>query len=157
VKANRLIRVADRDDADLVGQLLFDFNTEFRSPTPTAAQFAARLRRLLGLAEVLVLLACDSDGEPLGLALLTFRPTPYFDGPIVQLEDLYVRPAARGQGIGSAILTETKQRVRSRRGGELHVTVDEVDTDARRFYERHGFLNIEPGEDYRMLFYLHEM
>ena len=27
----------------------------------------------------------------------------------------------------------------------------EVDTDTRRFYERHGFVNIEAGEDYRML------
>ena len=32
--------------------------------------------------------------------------------------------------------------------------VDEVDADTRRFYERHGFVNIEDGVDYRMLCYV---
>jgi hypothetical protein len=36
----------------------------------------------------------------------------------------------------------------------MHINVDEVDTDTRRFYERHGFVNIEEGADYRMLCYI---
>ena len=36
----------------------------------------------------------------------------------------------------------------------MHINVDEVDTDTRRFYERHGFVNIQAGEDYRMLCYI---
>ena len=36
----------------------------------------------------------------------------------------------------------------------MHIGVDEVDTDTRRFYERHGFVNIEEGVDYRMLYYV---
>jgi GNAT superfamily N-acetyltransferase len=47
--------------------------------------------------------------------------------------------------------------VRSRGAGEIHINVDEVDEDTRRFYERHGFTNIEPGEDYRMLIYLRQL
>ncbi len=31
----------------------------------------------------------------------------------------------------------------------MHINVDEVDTDARRFYERYGFLNFVPGTGYR--------
>ena len=34
------------------------------------------------------------------------------------------------------------------------VGVDEVDVDTRRFYERHGYVNIEAGVDYRMLLYI---
>jgi hypothetical protein len=34
--------------------------------------------------------------------------------------------------------------VRERGGGEIHINVDEIDTDTRRFYERHGFVNIKP-------------
>ena len=37
---------------------------------------------------------------------------------------------------------------------EMHIGVDEVDADTRRFYERHGFRNIEEGTDYRMLYYV---
>lgn len=36
----------------------------------------------------------------------------------------------------------------------MHINVDEVDHDTRRFYERHGFRNIEDGVDYRMLCYI---
>lgn len=148
------VRNACVDDAAVVGMLLFDFNAEFDTPTPDAAEFASRFGRLLGRHDVLVLLAEGVDGESVGFAYLTLRPTPYFDGPLAQLEELYVRPAARDRGVGTALITEAVQQVRARNAREMLINVDEVDTDARRFYERHEFFNIEPGENYRMLCYL---
>ncbi len=65
-------------------------------------------------------------------------------------------PDLRDGGIGTALLTAAVELVRGRGGAEMHINVDEVDTDTRRFYERHGFANIEPGTDYRMLCYLRE-
>ncbi len=147
-----LVRRATAADAEVVARLLYDFNTEFQSPTPSSVEFAARFRQLLPRDDVIVVLA--GAGEPVGFALVTLRPTPYFDGPLAQLEELYVVPALRGQGQGSALLDAAVELVRARDGGEMHINVDEIDTDARRFYERHGFVNIEPGEDYRMLCYL---
>lgn len=149
------VRTAAQDDAGTVGGLLYAFNTEFDAPTPTARLLGERFRRLLALDDVLVVLAED-DGGPTGFAFLTLRPTPYYDGPLAQLEELYVRPGRRDQGIGTALLAGSMDRVRSRGAGEMHVDVDEVDVDTRRFYERHGFLNIEPGADYRMLCYIRE-
>lgn len=151
------VRNAEIDDAALVGELLYEFNTEFDSPTPAAAEFALRFRGLLGLDDVLVLVAERVDGEPVGFALLTFRPTPYFDGPIAQLEELYVRPAVRDRGAGTALITDALRQASRRNAGEMLINVDEVDADARRFYERHGFVNVEPGETYRMLCYLRVM
>lgn len=148
------VRNAGMNDAALVGELLYDFNTEFDTPTPAASEFALRFRRLLGLDDVLVLLADSVDDGPVGFAYLTFRPTPYFDGPLSQLEELYVRPALRGQGVGTALITDALRQACARDAGEMLINVDEVDTDARRFYERHGFVNVEPGETYRMLCYL---
>ena len=146
-------RRADVTDAAAVGQLLFDFNTEFDTPTPDAAFFTARFRALLADPDVLVLLA-GAEGSPTGFAFLTLRPSPYFDGPLAQLEELYVRPELRDHGIGSALLLTALDLVRARDAGEMHINVDEVDVDTRRFYERHGFVNIEPGTDCRMLCYL---
>lgn len=65
-------------------------------------------------------------------------------------------PGLRGQGIGTALLTTAIHEVRERGGAEMHINVDEVDTDARRFYERHGFTNLQPATDCRMLCYLRE-
>ncbi len=73
------------------------------------------------------------------------------------LDELYVIPDLRGGGIGTQLLRRAIEEVRARGGGEMHINVDEIDTDARRFYERHGFVNVEPGRDYRMLCYIREL
>lgn len=144
---------AGPDEAGLVGRLLHDFNTEFEAPTPSAEEFAVRFADLLGREDLLVLVSGTVEA-PTGFAYVTLRPTPYWDGPLAQLEELYVRPDLRDRGIGSALLEEAMHWARHQGAEEMHINVDEIDTDTRRFYERHGFTNEEPGEDYRMLFYL---
>ena len=148
-------------DAEVAGRLLFDFNTEFESPTPSAAELAGRFRDLLSRGDVILLLAMgEGEGggsEPVGFALVTLRPTPYHDGPLAQLEELYVRPRLRAGGIGTLVMTRLLELAHEQNVGEVHINVDEVDTDTRRFYERHGFTNVAPGEDYRMLCYLREL
>ena len=152
----RTVRLATPVDAAVVGRLLFDFNTEFEAPTPSADELARRFTALLARDDVLVVLAED-DGTATGFGYLTLRPTPYGDGPLAQLEELYVVPDLRDAGIGTAILTRALDEVLARGAIEVHINVDEVDVDTRRFYERHGFVNIEPGTDYRMLCYLREL
>ena len=149
------VRRAGPADAEVVGRLLFDFNTEFETETPGAAEFATRFAVLLEREDVVVVLAGPAGAET-GFALLTVRPTPYYDGRLAQLEELYVVPDLRDGGIGTALLTTAVAEVRALGAEEMHINVDEVDTDTRRFYERHGFLNIEPGTDYRMLCYIRE-
>ncbi len=153
----RIVRLATPADAAVVGRLLFDFNTEFETPTPSADEFAARFARLLARDDVLVVLAEDG-GTATGFGYLTLRPTPYGEGPLAQLEELYVVPELRDGGIGTdrqpAVDTG---RVVDRGAIEVHINVDEVDTDTRRFYERHGFTNVEAGQDYRMLGDLREL
>lgn len=148
--------IASTEQAGVVGRLLSDFNNEFETPGPTVGEFATRFMVLLARADVLVLLS-GAPPAPTGLAFLTLRPTPYYDGPLAQLEELYVQPRLRGQGIGTTLVTTAVQEVRDRGAAEMHINVDEVDTDARRFYERHGFTNLQPGTDYRMLCYLREL
>lgn len=150
------ITTATAEHAAVVGRLLYDFNTEFDTESPSAEDFGRRFARLLDRDDVVVLLT-GPDDDPTGFAFLTLRPTPYCDGPLAQLEELYVRPHLRGGGLGTALLLAAIEAVRARGSEEMHIGVDEVDADTRRFYERHGFTNIEPGEDYRMLLYLREL
>lgn len=149
------VRRAGVDDAAAVAVLLHDFNTEFETPTPTVAEFTGRFERLLARDDVLVLLA-DGAAGALGFAFLTLRPTPYWDGPLAQLEELYVRPGKRDRGIGSLLLTSAIDALPVGTH-ELHIGVDEPDTGARRFYERHGFTNHDPESGAAMLLYLREL
>lgn len=151
------VQVAGPADAGDVARLLHDFNTEFDSPIPTVAELERRFTELLARDDVIVLIGREDDCTATGFAFLTLRPTPYWDGPLAQLEELYVVPALRDRGVGTALLTRAVNEVRGRGAQEMHINVDEVDEDTRRFYERHGFVNIEPGEGYRMLCYLREL
>ncbi len=144
------VRRATPADAATLGRLLWDFNTEFESETDPADVLARRFARLLAREDVVALLAADDSG----FALVTLRPAIWFDGPVAQLEELYVVPDRRDHGIGTAILTEARRTATAHGAPEMHINVDEVDADTRRFYERHGFHNVELGTDYRMLCYI---
>ena len=158
------IEVAGSGDAAVVGRLLAQFNAEFDTPSPTAEQFADRFAALLARRDVLVLLSASDETSSMtgdtvsgatGFAFVTLRPTPYYDGPLAKLEELFVVPSLRDRGIGTRLLRAALEAVQARGAGEMHINVDEVDTDTRRFYERHGFSNVEA--DGRMLCYVQEL
>lgn len=149
----RSVRLAGAWDAGILARLLYEFNTEFDTETDSASVLEVRFARILTDDSVVALLAFDGERYT-GFALIVLRPAIWFDGPVATLDELYVVPDRRGAGVGTALLTRAREVLRERGCPEMHINVDEVDGDARRFYERHGFMNIEPGVDYRMLCYI---
>lgn len=147
------VRRATGADADVLARLLWDFNTEFETQVDDVDVLSVRFARLLELDDIVAVLAEDG-GTAVGFALVSLRPAIWFDGPVSQLEELYVVPDRRDRGIGTLVLDLCRDLVREKGSPEMHINVDEVDTETRRFYERHGFVNIEEGEDYRMLCYV---
>jgi GNAT superfamily N-acetyltransferase len=147
-------RVASTAEAATVAALLDAFNREYDTPTPGSGVLAERLERLLEGGDMIALLT----GEPaVGVAVLTLRPNVWYDGPVALLDELYVVPAVRDQGLGTALLAAAEAVVRERGAELLEINVDAGDTDARRFYERHGYTNTEPGQDEPMLYYYREL
>ena len=71
----------------------------------------------------------DRGGEIVGTAGLTEHGS---------LERLYVLPAARGGGLGSALLTAVADEARLRGHARLEIWSDKLLVDAHRLYERHG-------------------
>ncbi|BDH57809.1 GNAT family N-acetyltransferase [Tsukamurella sp. PLM1] len=155
------VQIVGSEHAATAARLQVDFNSEFDSPTPTVEVLQRRFAGLMDDPAAFVLFARDGDRpdapDPTGYAVVTLRPTVYCEGPLAVLDELYVVPELRDQGIGTALLARVIEEVRARGGGEMHINVDEVDADARRFYERYGFYNVEPGTDYRMLCYIREL
>jgi GNAT superfamily N-acetyltransferase len=146
--------VAHVSDAGIVATLLDAFNREYDTPTPGVAVLTARLERLLAGGDVIALLA----GEPAtAVALVSMRPNVWYDGPVAVLDELYVAPGLRGNGIGTALLASVETVVRQRGAALVEINVDGDDTDARRFYERHGYANTEPGDDQALLYYYREL
>ena len=144
------VRAAVLADATVVAQMLHDFNLEFDTPTPGPSLLAERLRVMLGREDVLVLLAGDPAA---GVALLTFRPSVWDPGPVALLEELYVRPDVRRRGIGHRLLERAVALAVARGSVTFEINVDEGDTDARRFYEAHGFSDLQPETSERAFYY----
>jgi ribosomal protein S18 acetylase RimI-like enzyme len=136
------VRLADPDDAAVIGRLLYDFNREFDEPAPAPAALAERLRQLMAGGETLVLLAGDG---PDGLAVLRFRAAIWSRGLECYLAELYVRPARRGQGLGRALMEAAMREARLRGADTMDIGVDEPDLVARRLYESLGFTNRAGG------------
>jgi GNAT superfamily N-acetyltransferase len=147
-------RLATVDDADALARLLHDFNIEFDTPAPDVPKIAANLRALLAGDATFAFLA---GTPPVGVGLVTLRPNVWYDGPVALLDELYVVPDRRGEGIGSEMIELFVAECRARGVELIEINVDESDVDAQRFYRRHGFSDIDPDSGERASYFLQEL
>jgi ribosomal protein S18 acetylase RimI-like enzyme len=138
------VRTASGADAELIGTLLHDFNTEFEDRTPGPEAIADRVRDLLAGEDFEVLLG---GRGPDGLAVLRFRPSIYSEALECYLAELYVAPARRGHGLGRALMEAAIDLARRRGCDFMDLGTSEDDVAARHLYERLGFINREGGPD----------
>lgn len=144
-------RLAGTEDAGTLARMLHDFNTEFGEPTPGTATLESRVTRFIGSGEKIYLLGGPG---PDGFAQVSFNSSIWSEGPIVLIEELYVIPDLRRQGMGRALMEATLELARERGADGAEVITGEDDTGARALYEAFGFRNEVKGEENaRSLFY----
>jgi GNAT superfamily N-acetyltransferase len=61
------------------------------------------------------------------------------DRDTVELVSMYVRPRARGRGVGEALVATVIDWARNRKAASVHLWVTETNIHARALYERCGF------------------
>jgi hypothetical protein len=79
-----------------------------------------------------------SDRQVVAFALFFANFSTFLGRPGLYLEDLYVQPAHRGQGIGAALLERLAALAVERGCGRFEWSVLDWNADAIRFYERMG-------------------
>jgi GNAT superfamily N-acetyltransferase len=145
------VRRATEADAPTIAQLLHDFNSEYEDYTPGVPALTERLRELLAADEITVLLA---GNPPLAFALLRLRPSLWAKAEDAYLEELYVIPSRRGEGIGGSLLDATMNAARDLGATHFELTTGEDDRAARALYESRKLTNREGAPDGpRMLYY----
>jgi ribosomal protein S18 acetylase RimI-like enzyme len=154
-RSDLVVRRAEIADAEDIGRLLHDFNTEFEELTPGPQALAERMRQLIGGDETAVLLVGDG---PDGLAVLRFRRSIWTAGLECYLAELYVVPQLRGQGRGRALMEAAIDLARGEGADYMDLGTSEDDVVARALYESLGFRNREgkPGGPV-MYFYEREL
>jgi ribosomal protein S18 acetylase RimI-like enzyme len=144
------VRRAETEDAEAIGRLLHDFNTEYDEPTPGPGALAERVGELIAKGHIVVLVAGDG---PDGLAALRFRPSIYSDGLECYLAELYVVPDRRGQGLGRALMEAAIDLARREGADYMDLGTGEDDVAARALYESLGFTNRERGGDGPLMYF----
>ncbi|MBI2203053.1 MAG: GNAT family N-acetyltransferase [Candidatus Rokubacteria bacterium] len=100
---------------------------------------AARIRRHgFGRPRYFETLIAAQDGRPVGFALYFFTYSTFLARPSLYLEDLFVRPDARGRGAGKALLAELARIARRRGCGRMEWAVLDWNEPSIRFYESLG-------------------
>jgi GNAT superfamily N-acetyltransferase len=93
-------------------------------------------------AEVVI---AEDDGRPVGFALFFHNFSTFLGRPGIYLEDLFVLPEQRGQGIGRMLVAHLARLAVERRCGRLEWAVLDWNRDAIQFYER---LGARPNSDW---------
>jgi len=144
------IRPATPDDAEVLVQLILEL-AAYEKLRDEADPSAAALRRQLApdaqpRCEALIAEIDGEDGnEPVGFALFFHNYSTFLTNFGLYLEDLFVRPDHRGQGIGFALLQRVAQIAEQRGCRRLDWAVLDWNTPAIRFYEQ---LGAEPLDDW---------
>ena len=90
------------------------------------------------------------DGEPVGFALFFHNYSTFLAQRGIYLEDLFVRPEARGKGVGFALLSELARLAVERDCGRLEWAVLDWNQLAIDFYKRIGARPLDDWTVFRL-------
>lgn len=94
--------------------------------------------------------ALDTDGTPVGFALWFVNFSTWTGTHGIYLEDLYVRPGARGRGFGRALLQTLAQVCLERGYARLEWSVLDWNTPAIDFYRAVGAREMDGWTGWRL-------
>jgi len=131
---------ADVEEAETVAGLLVAFRDWLGRDAPPAASVLAGVRRLIQDPSVEYLLGAVSAGEEAaGVCQLRFRYGVWHAAEDCWLEDLFMREASRGAGLGAALTRRALDRARERGCARVELDVNESNPAALGLYEGLGF------------------
>jgi GNAT superfamily N-acetyltransferase len=132
------IRRATPDDVPLILAFLRELATYEKLAHEVVATDADMHAALFGERPVVETVIATLDGEPVGYALFFPTFSTFLGKPGLYLEDLYVRPAARGFGVGRSLLEHLARLTVERGWGRLEWAVLDWNEPSIEFYKKMG-------------------
>ena len=134
------VRRATADDAAEAAALMHRFNVEFDEDIDDVDVLERRYREQLLKRDFAVILVGESG---IGFAQVRYKDQIYSDAPDAYLEELYVVPERRGEGLGRALLEAAMEAAREHGADHIDLGTSTDDSAARALYESAGFTNRE--------------
>jgi GNAT superfamily N-acetyltransferase len=129
------VRVASPADTSLILAFIRDLADYERLAHAVEATEADIRRDLFGENPRCFCEIVEADGAPVGFALWFYNYSTFRGSAGIYLEDLFVKPQARGLGAGKALLRRLAQRCVDANLGRLEWSVLNWNTDAIEFYD----------------------
>ena len=86
-------------------------------------------------------LLAEVAGQALGILQINYRLSTWEVAPYAVIEDFYLAPQLRGQGIGTRMLDYACGRAEARGSMFVEAALHPEDRTARRLYQQFGFLD----------------
>ena len=132
------IRFAAADDAAVILGFIQDL-AEYEKLAHEVVADEGQLRAtLFGVRPAAEVLIAELAGAPVGFALFFQSYSTFLARPGLYLEDLFVRPAARGQGVGAALMSACARIAMQRNYGRFEWSVLDWNEPALKFYAALG-------------------
>ena len=145
-----VIRSARIKDTPLILSFIREL-ADYEKLSHQVAATEAKLQDSLFSAEAAAhVLIAEYAEEPAGFAVYFFNYSTFLAQPGLYLEDLYVRPALRGKGIGRALLVEVARLAKKHQCGRLEWAVLDWNEPAIRFHQDLGAAALEEWTLYRL-------
>jgi GNAT superfamily N-acetyltransferase len=144
------IRAATEEDVPLLLSLIRELAEYERLSHEVVATEETLRDTLFGGRQVAETLLAYLGAEPVGFALFFHNFSTFLGRPGIYLEDLYVRPACRGAGVGRALLVHIAGLARDRNCGRLEWSVLDWNEPAIGFYESIGASPVSGWTVYRV-------
>ncbi len=132
------VRFATREDVPVIVSLIrelavYEHLEHLATATPERLEV-----ELFGAKPTCECLIGEQDGQPQGFALFFHNFSTFLCRKGLYLEDLFVRPSARGTGLGKLLLQRLAQIAVERECGRFEWSVLDWNVDAQAFYQRMG-------------------
>lgn len=136
--AQVILRPAEPSDAPALFQLIQAL-AEYEQLSHAVTGSVERLtQHLFGERRYAEAILAESRGQAVGFALFFYNYSTFLTKPGIYLEDLFVLPEYRRQGIGQALLTYLAKRAISEDCGRLEWSVLDWNQPAIDFYQKMG-------------------
>ena len=132
------IRPATVEDVALVARLIRELAEYERLANAAVATEADLREQLFGERPAAEVLVAEADGEPAGFALFFHNFSTFLGKRGLYLEDLFVRPAFRGLGLGRHLMAALARIAVQRGCGRFEWSVLDWNEPAIGFYRALG-------------------
>jgi len=150
VAVNVAVRFATSKDVPVILSLIKELAEYEKLSAEVVATQNALEKTLFGPKSYAEVILAEEDGDAIGFCLFFHNYSTFLGKPGLYIEDIFVKPAHRGKGIGKALFMEMSRLAAERDCGRIEWWVLDWNKPAIDFYANLGAKPMDEWTVYRL-------